>query len=64
MIVKKFLAVTAIALLFNHAFANAVVVNQGLSEQEVLAAQQGWCNALVSISKAHEDKASCRKKPC
>ncbi|MFT5669301.1 MAG: hypothetical protein ACJAU4_000998 [Glaciecola sp.] len=60
--VKKLLGIAAIALLSNQAFANAVVVNQGLSEQEVLAAQQGWCNALVDISKTNEDKGQAEAK--
>jgi hypothetical protein len=29
----------------------AVVVNQGIVESEVLAAQQGWCKALLDIAK-------------
>jgi hypothetical protein len=62
MIVKKFLGVAAIALLCNQAFANVVVVNQGLSEKEVLAAQQGWCAALVDISKVHEDEGQAAAK--
>lgn len=32
------------------ASAQAVVVNQAISENEVLAAQKAWCDALVSIS--------------
>ena len=32
------------------AFAKGVVVNQAITEAEVLAAQQGWCKALVDIS--------------
>ena len=32
------------------AFAQAVVVNQAITEAEVLAAQKGWCQALVDIS--------------
>jgi hypothetical protein len=35
------------------ASAQAVVVNQALTEPEVLAAQQAWCKALVDISAAH-----------
>jgi len=31
-------------------FAKGVVVNQAITEAEVLAAQQGWCKALVDIS--------------
>jgi hypothetical protein len=32
------------------AVAKGVVVNQAITEAEVLAAQQGWCKALVDIS--------------
>jgi hypothetical protein len=32
------------------AFAKGVVINQAITEAEVLAAQQGWCKALVDIS--------------
>lgn len=34
------------------AHARGVVVNQAISEAEVLSAQQGWCRALVDISAA------------
>jgi hypothetical protein len=53
---------SALALVSSQALANAVVVNQGLSEQEVLAAQQGWCNALVQISETHEDDGQAAAK--
>jgi hypothetical protein len=36
------------------ALANAPVVNQGITEAEVLAGQQGWCKALVDISATHK----------
>lgn len=35
------------------ALAHGVVVNQAVSEGEVLAAQENWCKALVDISAAH-----------
>jgi hypothetical protein len=34
--------------------ASATVVNQSITEAEVLAAQKGWCQALVDISQTHE----------
>jgi hypothetical protein len=37
----RVLGVAVLALFANQAAADAVVVNQGISEQEVLAAQQG-----------------------
>ena len=47
-------AIAAIALASSHVVANeAKVVNQAISEQEVLASQQGWCDALVDISSTH-----------
>lgn len=36
------------------AWAEAVVVNTGINEAEVLAAQQAWCAALVGISTTNE----------
>ncbi len=49
-IVAALLAVTVPA---GAASAQAVVVNQAISETEVLAAQKAWCGALVSISGAY-----------
>jgi hypothetical protein len=46
-IVAALLAVTVPAGMAN---AQPVVVNQAVSEDEVLAAQKAWCGALVSIS--------------
>lgn len=36
------------------ALASAPVVNQGISEAEVLAGQKAWCQALVDISATHQ----------
>lgn len=36
--------------------SHAQVVNQGITEAEVLAAQKAWCNALVSISQTHQQQ--------
>ena len=44
------LAALSLATAALPAFAKGVVVNQALSEAEVLAAQQGWCKALVDIA--------------
>ncbi len=41
------IALTAIAL---PSLAKGLVVNHSISETEVLAAQQGWCKALVDIA--------------
>jgi hypothetical protein len=35
------------------ALASATVVNQAVTEAEVLAAQKSWCQALVNISQTH-----------
>ncbi|MBT1451717.1 hypothetical protein KJ365_12570 [Glaciecola sp. XM2] len=53
---KKFIGAAAITFFAAQASANVTVVNQGLSEQEVLDAQNGWCAALLDISKTNEDK--------
>jgi hypothetical protein len=58
----QILGVAALALFAHQASANAVVVNQGISEQEVLAAQQGWCAALVNISNTHEASGQAAAK--
>lgn len=58
----RFLGVAALAFFANQAAADAVVVNQGISEQEVLAAQQGWCSALVNISNTHETSGQAAAK--
>ncbi|WP_445940175.1 hypothetical protein [Pseudomonas sp.] len=50
----NYVGLIAITLAANHAVASSVVVNQAISEQEVLQAQQGWCSALVNISRTHE----------
>ncbi len=52
---RTFLASTAVALIaaVPPALADVVVVNQAISETEVLAAQKGWCQALVDISSTN-----------
>jgi len=52
---KCFIGVAAMAIFAGHAAAKGIVVNQAISEQEVLAAQQGWCKALVDISTTYEE---------
>ncbi|MCU0826244.1 MAG: phosphoribosyl-AMP cyclohydrolase [Tabrizicola sp.] len=41
-------------LLAGPSLAEAVVVNGAISEAEVLAAQDAWCDALVSISTTYD----------
>ncbi len=43
-------AITLAAFAVMPATAKGVVVNQAITEPEVLAAQQGWCKALVDIA--------------
>lgn len=46
--------VAALAVTAEFAAARNLLVNQAISEQEVLSAQQGWCKALVDISATYE----------
>lgn len=48
------IAAAALAAATLPAAASGAVVNQALLESEVLAAQQGWCKALVDISATHK----------
>lgn len=48
--ITHILSAAALAAATLPAFAKGVVVNQAISEAEVLAAQQAWCKALVDIS--------------
>jgi hypothetical protein len=50
----KLAAVAAAILVGAAANANTTVVNQGISEAEVLAAQRAWGDALVAISTAND----------
>ncbi len=47
------IAVLAAPLLAGAAFAQTKVVNKAITEPEVIAAQKGWCSALVSISDTY-----------
>lgn len=47
---KTLIAAAALALVAGVAQAKTTVVNQSITEAEVQAAQQAWCNALVDIS--------------
>jgi len=42
-----------LALAGASSLASATVVNQAITEAEVLAAQRAWCQALVDISSTH-----------
>lgn len=42
--------------------ASATVVNQAITETEVLEAQKGWCKALVDISEAHSSGGQAAAK--
>lgn len=44
------------------ASAQTKVVNQGVTESEVLAAQKAWCEALVNISSTHAAQGQAAAK--
>ena len=44
------------------AAADGVVVNQAVTETEVVAAQQGWCKALLDISATHDKSGQLAAK--
>ncbi len=48
--IRSTLAIAALAACALPAAAKGVVINQAVTESEVLAAQQAWCKALVDIS--------------
>lgn len=58
----KIFSTAIIALATSQAFANGVVVNQGILEKEVLNAQQAWCKALVDINATYEGKGQAAAK--
>ena len=49
----------------NHVAADAkpAVMADNISVTEVKAAQEGWCEALLAISKAHNDGGIAKSKP-
>ncbi|GHA64129.1 phosphoribosyl-AMP cyclohydrolase [Formosimonas limnophila] len=59
----KFL-ISALAMVFftSQASAKTVVVNQVISEQEVVAAQNNWCKALLDIGGAYEKNGHAAAK--
>lgn len=54
--------VAALAVTAEFAAARSLLVNQAISEQEVLSAQQGWCKALVDISATYEKSGQAAAK--
>lgn len=54
--------IAAIALTANHVMAETVVVNQAITEEEVLTAQKNWCAALVNISATHQNSGQAGAK--
>ncbi len=59
----KYLTSTFILALFvSPSFAKGIVVNQAISEQEVLEAQKGWCNALLDIGGTYEKNGQAAAK--
>ena len=57
----QLLAAATLAALSTAASA-ATVVNQGITEAEVLAAQRAWCQALVDISSTGEKSGQAAAK--
>lgn len=60
--IARYLGIAAVAFATQNAAAESVVVNQGIAEQEVLAAQQGWCKALVDIGATFEKDGQAAAK--
>lgn len=60
--VKFLISGLMMAIFANQAIAKAVVVNQAISEQEVLAAQNNWCKALLDIGSAYEKNGHAAAK--
>lgn len=46
----------------SHAHANTPVVNHGISESEVVAAQKAWGDALVAIATTYDNKGHAAAK--
>ena len=61
---SHYVAIAAIALTSTYALAEGpVVVNhQAISEQEVVTAQDGWCQALVDISSTYRKDGEAAAK--
>ena len=55
-------ALLALAIPAGAAVAKPMIVNRAITEPEVLAAQQAWCDALVGIGAAHEAKGQVAAK--
>ena len=59
---RRTLTALAAALAAAAVSANTPVYNANVTEAEVIAAQTGWCNALVAISKEGETKGQAAAK--
>ncbi len=60
----KFIALTAVAA-FTSSIATAnepIVVNQAITEKEVVAAQRAWCSALLDINALYEKEGQAAAK--
>ncbi len=55
-------AVLAVLAPVGAAMAQTTVVNKGVTETEVLAAQRAWCEALVNISRTGETQGQAAAK--
>jgi hypothetical protein len=59
---KKALIATAIVLAAVTGTASATLVNQAISEADVLGAQNAWCKALVDISQTNDKSGQAAAK--
>jgi hypothetical protein len=63
MTIRQFAAAAILAAAMPAAAAaQTTVVNKGVTESEVLAAQKAWCGALVDISSTHASKGQAAAK--
>lgn len=59
---RTLLPTVVAALAATVAHAKPTIVNQGITEAEVMAAQQAWCKALVDISTTHANQGQAAAK--
>ena len=60
--VARYIGIATLVLAASHATAKGIVVNQAVSEQEVLAAQQACCKALVDIGATYQKNGQAAAK--
>ena len=55
-------AATALVMAGLPAFADVVVIDRNITESDVLAAQQGWCDGLVAIATTYSESGHADAK--